>query len=218
MSRASWPVPVIWPGETAVIVAGGPSVDLRQIRLIARAHLAGGCRVIAVNDSVYPCWWADWLHACDQKWWLWHRETAVKFPGTRTTTDEAVPEEWAHLLRRIAPDKRTGFCGGFAEEPDAVCTGGNSGYQAIQIAVKAGAMKVVLVGFDMKPRRENGDFAVHWFGDHPDGVRSDFNATMLPHFPSLVEPLAERGVEVINATPGSALDCFPRADLAEILS
>jgi len=31
---------------------------------------------------------------------------------------------------------------------------------------------------------------------------------MLPKFQSLVEPLKERSIEVVNATPGSALTCW----------
>jgi len=218
MSRDSWPVPLLWPdGPTAVIIGGGPSFDLAQNRLIARATLENKCRVIAVNDAIYGAWWADWLHGCDIKWWMWHRETVTKFPGIRTTCTETVPEAWAKFLR-VQLDKQSGYSGGFPEEPDTVAGGGNGGYQAIQIAVKAGARRVVLVGFDMHDiTHEDEPGRAHWFGDHPDRIRSDYSGTMLPYFPTLIEPLAERGVEIFNATPNSALKCFPWAPLPSIL-
>ena len=43
---------------------------------------------------------------------------------------------------------------------------------------------------------------------------------MLPHFNTLVAPLAplaELGVEVLNCTPGSAFKCFPNAELEKSL-
>jgi hypothetical protein len=42
--------------------------------------------------------------------------------------------------------------------------------------------------------------------------------SMLPCFDSLVEPLKDAGVEVINVTPDSALKCWPCRSLEELLS
>jgi hypothetical protein len=215
LARPAWPIPVLWPdGPTAVILAGGPSLDLAQVRRVAMARLEGRCRVVAVNDAVYPCWFADWLHGCDYKWWNWHRLTATKFPGVRTTCTETVPEAWAHYIKVLPPDPKTGRRGGFADEPDSVAGGGNGGYQAIQVAVKAGAKRLILLGFDMKA---GADGKTHFFGDHQDRIRSDYARTMLPNFPTLIEPLKARGVTVLNCTPDSALRCFPLAKLEDIL-
>jgi len=219
MSRETWPVPVLWPdGPTVVIMGGGPSYNLKQNRWIAQARLTNQCRVIAVNDAVFGAWWADWLHACDSKWWMWHRETAVKFPGIKTTCTETVPIQWAEWVRSQV-DPVTGNTGGFAERADEVAGGGNGGYQAIQLAVKAGGKRVVLVGFDMHDiTHENDESDAHWFGDHPDRIRSNYSGSMLHYFPTLLDPLAERGVEVLNATPGSAITCFPTTDLEALFN
>ena len=195
-----------------VIVAGGPSLTLAQVRHVARARLANRCRVIAVNDAIYPCWWADWLHACDIKWWHWHQETALEFPGIRTTCTDTVPESWAHYLKVITPyddDPRIKI----ADEPDTVASGNNGGYQAIQCAVKAGSRRVILLGFDM---RFSDGYQSHWFGDHPDKMRSQYD-NMLENFPGLKVALDARGVEVINCTPGSALTVFKKASLESVL-
>jgi hypothetical protein len=213
MARAAWSVPVLWPGETTVVIGTGPSLTLAQVRLVALAKLNEKCRVIAVNDAVYVAWWADWLHACDYKWWAWYRETAPKFPGIRTTCTESVPEAWADYIK-VIPPAQDGSRGGFASAPDTVAGGGNGGYQAIQLAVKAGSPRVLLLGLDMKLNAEGGS---HYHGDHPDKIRSDYANTMLPNFPSLAEDLERRQVEVLNCASGSALTCFRMRPLEDVL-
>lgn len=213
MSRHAWSIPRLWPGETVVILAGGPSLDLAQIRHVAMARLEERCRVIAVNDAVFPAWWADWLHACDVKWWTWHRNTATKFKGIKTTTTETVPVAWGVRLLRIGGDTG-GQAGGWSERRNTIYPGGNGGYQAIQCAMKAAAARVLLLGFDM---RRPKDGPGHFFGEHPDGMRSDYEDTMLPWFDTLLEPARDMGVEIINCAPGSAIECFPRANVEEIL-
>ena len=222
MSRASWPIPLLWPdGPTAVILAGGPSLSLAQVRYVARARLENRCKALAVNDAVYLAWWADWLHGCDGKWWTWHKDTAAKFKGVKTTCTETAAESAARFVRVRDPatapqelhDKGLKR-GGFADAPDEVAGGGNGAYQAIQMLAKAGAKKILLLGVDMKPGPEN---EAHWFGEHPDSIRSDWRSSMLPFFPTLVEPLKERGVEVINCSPDSAIECFPKARLEDVL-
>lgn len=211
-----WPIPAdLWAGKPAVILAGGPSLSLAQVRIVARARLEDRCRVIAVNDAVFAAWWADWLHGCDFKWWNWHRLSATKFPGIKTTLSPGCPPGWGvKRLRNAASADEGGQMGGFGEAPDTVAPGGNGGYQAIQCAAKAGSPRVVLLGFDMKPA---ADGAGHWFGEHPDGMRSDWHLTMLPHFKGLAAALVERGVEVVNCTPSSALTVFPAARLEDAL-
>jgi hypothetical protein len=41
--------------------------------------------------------------------------------------------------------------------------------------------------------------------------------SFIKHFRTLVAPLRDLGIEVLNCTPGSALDCFPMADLRDVL-
>ncbi len=45
----------------------------------------------------------------------------------------------------------------------------------------------------------------------------DYANDMLPNFPTLIEPLKARGVEVVNCTPGSALTCFPMGKIEDLL-
>lgn len=209
-----WPIPKLWHDKpTVVILAGGPSLTLADVRLVALAHARREIKAIAVNDAVFVAWFADWLHACDAQWWAWHGDAASRFRGVRTCCEVNVNEAYANYLR-VPTDKETGWRGGFAEDPSEVAGGGNAGYQAIQIAIKAGGGKVILLGFDMRPGLDNRR---HWFGDHPNNQRSDYIRTMLPYFPSLAEACKERGIDVVNATPGSAIDVFRRAKLGDLI-
>lgn len=202
-----WSVPRMWEGETVVIVSGGPSLDLAQVHRVFIAHAEKRCRVIAVNDAVFPCWWADWLHAADAKWWHGHKDHGLaNWLGIKTTgTPDAMTNRWG--VRWFTNTGKEGF------DPDPSCyrTGGNGTYAAMHFAGHAGAGKVVLLGADMKG-------GTHWFGDHPRGIRGtpDF-PNWIRRFATLVEPFREMGIEVVNCSPGSALECFPKARLEEVL-
>jgi hypothetical protein len=201
-----WSVPRIWGGETAFLVAGGPS--LQHIDLAALA----GRNVVAVNDSYLLCPWAPVLYFCDRRWFDWHEKRSEfrAFRGIKVTLDEDV------LRRRddIRGVKNTGTTG-LERQPWGVRTGRNSGYQAINLAVHFGARRIVLLGYDMRVV----DGRTHWHHGHPVEARPTlYESCMLPNFPTLVEPLAELGVEVVNATPGSALTTFPAVDLGDILA
>jgi hypothetical protein len=191
-----------WAAETVVIVAGGPSLTLAQTRLIAMARERNLVRVIAINDAIYPCWWADIGYACDEKWWKYHGSLPA-FAGERVSLE---PTPFKSVL--VAP-RYAG--GGIDPKGRALATGapgGNSGYQALQIAVHCGAARIILVGYDMRGK--------HWFGDHPirvggvDPPFSDFIAA----FVAIVPELERHKVKVLNASPKSELKCFPAVDLA----
>ena len=197
----------VFDGYPVVIIGGGPSLSLKQIRHVALARLENRCRVIAVNDAYTVAWFADWLHACDQKFWNWHAQTATKFPGIRTCYAEGVPTAWA---RRIAGSGTEGF------DPDSsrMRHGSSSGYQAMHIAIHAGASQIILLGMDMK---RGADGASHWYGEPPDNIVPHYEQTMVPKFATLLPTLIERRIGVVNCSPGSALETFTKADLETVL-
>lgn len=161
---------------------------------------------IVVNDTHRLAPWADALYACDSRWWLYHSQEALKFQGLKITHDDGLP--WDCVLQIQSSGKS-----GFDPDPRFIRTGNNSGYQALHIAIHAGAKRVLLCGFDM-----HGD---HWFGKHPPGLTDcDPNVQknlFIPEFNTLAPLLPELGVEVINCTPDSALTCFPMMRLDDAL-
>ena len=198
-----------WAGAVVVAIGGGPSLTHEQVD-----YCRGRAKIIAINNAVDLAPWADLLYFCDERWYRWHEETVRRFEGRRVTMEnEGLLAELPGLTCMKNDTKRTGEREGFCESPDGLRTGGNGGYQVLQLAAHLGARRVVLLGYDMRPI----DGKAHWHEEHPIPTPLDCLTGYADGFRTLVEPLRRRGVEVINATPGSALDFFPRATLQEAL-
>lgn len=166
-------------------------------------------RVIAVNDAYRLAPWADVLYACDAKWWAWH-QGAPDFAGRRYALEPRAAD-WpgVQLVRNTGRH-------GLELDPSGVRTGGNSGYQAINLAVHLGARQIVLLGYDMQ---HAADGRSHWFGEHPRAIAasSPYHA-FRSAFDTLVEPLRALGIRVVNATRRTALTAFPCVSLEEALA
>lgn len=199
----------IWQHETVVILASGPSLTLEDVDLVR-----GKARVIAINDTHRLAPWADVLYGSDRTWWPRH-QGVPSFAGLKFGIGSKVGFDNPF---RLYPDirvlKNTGYVG-LELDPRGLRSGENSGYAAINLAVHFGVARILLLGYDMATR--HGE--VHFFGKH-EGMNNPTDAVLAGfrrRFPSLVDPLREIGVEVLNCTPGSSLDAFPMADLRESL-
>jgi hypothetical protein len=201
-------VPRLWPGATVVCLGGGPSLTKQQVDLAA-----GRARALAINDAWRLAPWADVLYACDWRWWQTY-DGVPGFAGLKVTLSNSRGhlDAWPDI--RMVENTGTE---GLEDAPTGLRTGRNGGYQAINLAVHLGARRVVLLGYDMKAAP---DGRTHWFGDHADWPTRTtiYETVMRPHFAGLVAPLARRAVEVVNATPESALDAFPKMRLEEVLA
>ena len=206
-----WSVPRISEGRTVAIFASGPSLTAEDCR---KCHDAGAY-CIAVNDSFRLAPFADMLYACDSKWWIYHRETALKFAGLKVCLDDSTPYRDVLVLKwqKKVP---SGITLGYSDDPEYLATGGNSGYQAVNLAGLMGAKRIILLGFDMQPVKGK----THFFGDHPPQLvteTSTYRDQFIPAFRTIAPELAKRGIEVLNCTEGSALDAFPMAQLNDVL-
>lgn len=205
--RDYWTIPPDWHGETAFLLAGGPSLigfDAERLR--------GRGRIITINDSYRLCPWADVLYFCDRAWWYRHRaEIQQVVTGGCIVTLENRQIEGMHSLRS------SGKTGLETDDRAAIRNGGNSGYQAIGVAAHLGATRIVLLGYDM--HCANG--RTHWHGGHSGGTREgEYErrcVKWLKNYRTLVHPLEKMRVEVLNATPGSALKGWEQRPLQEIL-
>lgn len=200
---SKWPaVPRIWPGETVVCMATGPSLIVEDVE-----YCRGRARVVAINDAYRLAPWADVLYAGDKKWWTWHKG-APGFSGLKYTLRREVSKAFPDVVCL-----KVGGMKGIDDRPEYLRTGANSGFVALNLAVHLGASRIVLLGYDMQ-RGPNDEG--HWFGEHPNKSRSDYDR-FLKFFPSVVDPLARLGVEVVNCTRETALTVFPRVALREAL-
>ncbi len=207
MSNKYWRVPRDWDGAACVIMASGPSFTRHDAAAIS--GLGARVRSIAVSDQFRLAPWADLLYSCDARWWDYHwPRGASEFAGLKVALDPDVTQPGVRLL------ENTGEAG-FDPAPHALRTGMNSGYQAVHLAVHLGVSTIVLVGFDMQPGE---DGRTHNFGSHPPGLAvaapyEEFAA----HFDGLKEPLAARGIEVVNASPRSKVTTWPHVPLTDAL-
>lgn len=201
-----WTIPRFWEGETAAILGCGPSLSLVDFDSLRASRQ----RVIAINDAIFEYPDADILYFCDRSWWdgeFGRRERFKKLgvPCWRVTLENEIPDEFGSVFRL----KNTGPTG-FDPDTQSLRHGSNSGYQAIHLAVHLGTARIVLHGFDMRIVRGELHAMVRRERQDAAGFGRVLREEMLPKFQSLVDPLRERGVEVINATPGSALTCWPQ--------
>lgn len=104
---------------------------------------------------------------------------------------------------------------GISRRPNAIRTGLNSGYQALQIAIAAGAVRVILLGYDM---HYPGGVS-HWHGGHPEAAPGGtYETVYVKFFHELAPYLTAKGIDVINCSAISKIQCFRRMPLAEALA
>lgn len=205
------PVPRRWhdPEHLCVVAATGPSLT-PEVADMCRGH-----DVVAVNDAWRLIPWAVAVYACDNKWWS-HHKGVPEFTGEKWSSHgpganndkRRVAREYG--VRLVAGRNEAGF----STDPTYINHGKNSGFQAINLAMHFGARRIVLVGFDMSVRQGKR----HFFGDHPQplGNFGDYRR-FVPEFDRAAKMLPP-WLQIINATPGSALKCFPYLPLAEALA
>lgn len=192
-----WKVPVDeWHGEAAFILGGGPSLrgfDAEQLR--------GRGRIIAVNDAgLHMAPWADMLFFADRRWLEWNADKLHLHQGRIVSRRRpAVMDDIIYWLSftpgRLStnPHEVGGLCGGSS---------------AINIAYLLGASPIVLLGFDMRPG--------NWHENHKrPPARNSHAFKFIPALEKMAPALEGR---VLNATPGSALTCFPMASLEDIIN
>lgn len=181
-----------WHGRTVVCIASGPSLTQ------ADCDAVRGQACIVTNTSFRLAPWADVVIGFDAAWWrLYHAEVEVTCRGRRMTLSR-------------------GACWGAESLADVpwFTSFHNSGACAIGLALAGRAARVVLLGYDCQ--RTGG--RTHWHGDHPAALS---NAASLERWPRLFRTVALRaqaaGVPVLNASRATALACFPRVTLSEVL-
>jgi len=187
--------------------------------------------VIAVNDAYLVAPFADICYFADSEWWGWHsrgiakpklgltaeqvRERFAAFAGEKCSIQNSganVEDPSVHLLRN---KNFPAHGSGISLDPECLMSGGNSGWQAINLAVLAGAKTVLLLGYDAREPASGRDS--HWFGEHPKRAPADAYAKYRQACKAGAPSLKAADVRVINCSPGSAIDAFERLDLAQAL-
>jgi hypothetical protein len=232
-----WSVPELWPDETVAILCGGPSLTQEQVD-----YLEGKCRVIAINRAGIPrprhhegqwCYapFADMLFASDvghsgkpQGFWLAHQDEALAFPGIKVAVRAISPsrEEWRRMeILSAAGVKILRHSGlrhpsivprheGISSDPGVV-HGNNSLFMVMSVIHYLAPRSTVLwLGADMR--------GVQWHGGYRGVGQPEFPISIIPNFATLVRPLQERGITVLNCTPKSAIPWWePNLSVFDVL-
>lgn len=210
-------VPRTMEGETAVCIASGPSLCDEDVKYVRDMKAAGKCRIFVCNNNYLKVPDADVLFFCDKTFWLWHalKPEFQDFKGPKITLSNEIGEPDIFCMK-------TGMTEGLSFHADMLRTGGNSGYMQINLAFLYGCKRVILLGYDMttkviKDGHGQDKHQIHWFGDHPQATPPSFFGSVAPHFASMVPDLQEHGLEVINCSRISAIECFPKMSLQDAL-
>jgi hypothetical protein len=161
--------------------------------------------------------WADALYAGDGKWWFLNAGLP-EFEGAKFTCFREVRERYPALqfIECVNSGDDYEGCNRIITSRGYIGSGGNSGFQAINLAVQLGACRIVLVGFDM--RVDNG---VHWHGEHRTELGNPGLDNVIKWRRILDEAASElvgMGVEIINASASSALTSYPIMSLEKALN
>jgi hypothetical protein len=194
--------------DLIIVAAAGPSLT-REV-----AEACSKYPTIAIKQAALLMPWASVVYVCNAwQWQVWRG-----FPGFKgerwslyhPTLDDKSWIAKQYDLRLVRGDGVR--AGRFSTDPSVVNYGMCSGFVGVGLAIhwlrKPG--RIVLVGFDF--REVNG--RLYWNGQHPNGRGGGQFHTYMPQFEEAAKCLPQ-GVEIINATPGSALECFPFVDLED---
>lgn len=198
--------------RTVVCIASGPSLTQDDVD-----YCLGKSVVYAVKECHLLAPWADVLYAADGDWWDDLYKTkggAPHFKGQRWTVDEVAAKRYGLSL---IPYKSASK---WSDDPSFIATGGNSGFQIVNLAVlQQKPDRVILIGYDMgnTPNQQKFDISKskHWWtGKVQRPMRHSEYGEFIRRFAEAA-PLIP--VPVINCTRGGNLNCFPRQDLRQAL-
>jgi len=219
MGSSPWKAPRMWKGSTSYILGGGPSLNLVDLSLIHDRRCIGVNNSFLLGPWVDVCWWGD------MKWLMWHRKTLLfQYHGLvascNTNTGIIQRNSWVKFFRRGKPM-------GIDPRPGMISWNRNSGCSAINLAYHFGSTRIVLIGFDMQ---EGPSGETHWHGGHAEAkvkyarkqkMRKVKARTLYERFRQTTAFIArdagKLGVEILNASPVSTIDVFPKVKLEDTL-
>lgn len=193
-----WIIEPVWDGETIYIVGGGQSVlkqNLEQLR-----HR----KTIVINTSYRRMPWANYCIFADDIWFRYHRDKLKIFNGYLVSAGwkSAGSPIWRRVNRRKPP--------GLSDIPGTVTVQNTTMTAAIDMAAQLGGERIVILGLDGRRGHHHephpwATYKKHW----REKNWNDQFAGQIKDLATQVEPLKQRGIEVLNASPGSAVDLWP---------
>jgi hypothetical protein len=197
-------VPKLFPQETIYIIGGGPSLKNFNFKTLI------GKKTIAINKAIIYHPTADILYWTDGRFYTWFKNEVDNFKGLKFALKPG--SQYTHDIKIL----RKGKAHGIEEDPEILAHGFNSGYAAINLAYHLGAERIILLGFDMF----NDGTQTHFHDGYPTRAAGDkmYQDKFLPGFKQLYSEIRNKGIEILNASPHSKLNVFPKITLEQALS
>lgn len=185
---------------TAICIATGPSVTAEDVQLCK-----GAGRVYAVKEAHVLAPFADVLYCADEDWWQL-KHGVPDFSGEKWTVSPDAAKKWG--LNYIEGTSSIEW----GETKELIAYGGNSGFQAMNLAYVQGASKIILVGYDYGFSGKKK----HWY-DGGTLERKSRNSDYKQWAERMTLASKHIKIPVINCSMDSAIQCFPKMPLREAL-
>lgn len=208
-----------WSDEYVAVVAAGPSVTQEQVNLLRdRIH------TVVINSSYELCLWADALYSCDEKWWF-YKDGAKDFTGLKVSqggeASKVYPEIKNLTIAMCENIPKSHSKRLMMNKYGEIGGGGHSGFQVMNWMAQIGVAGMLLIGYDM---RVDGNGKNHWHGRHPESGKHILNnpgdnnfRNWIPWMEAASVRLKSLGIEIVNCSEKSALTCFPKMSVEQVL-
>ena len=233
----NWQVPNMWEGGECWIIGGGPSLpqqfdipdhivtEVVNRRLTPDAYspylsTIHKKHVIGINAAYLLGNWVDIMFFGDNGFYQSHRNALLQWDGIKIGCSIGQGQKELDGVKMLSRDGNKKY--GISKDPSKVCWNGNSGAAAISVAANAGVKRIILVGFDMILIEGQQ----HWHGVYKraqinrvkpkQDIKTPFERHLIG-FPQIATDARARGIEIINASPNSKINSFPKATVKELL-
>lgn len=174
-----------------------------------------GRRSIAINSSAVLAPWASVLFFTDSGWYEPRRQLVANWDGLVISMLRTAKREMPDKVKRVQGEGDPQALPGFSRGPHVIQQGRSSGRTAVSLVIALGATRVVLLDYDMRIVADRE----HCHDEYKGSARDSeiYQREFAPGFAGWDEAARAVGVEVINATEGSALKEFRFVSLNDIL-
>jgi len=210
----------MWKGYRCFILGGGPSLRGFDYRLLKGEFTIGTNKTFMVFDPTIN-------YSMDLRFYDW-----LRADNNDNSYDKGVMRtRWAEYKGiKVFPKPVRSFV--FSDDispinrikertisfdlQKGIYLGNNSGFGAMMLAVALGANPIYLLGMDMKV---SGD-KTHWhsgYATQPANKLAIRLSKQCKMFAKFASDLERNGIKVVNLGPDSAMDCFPKDTLENVI-
>lgn len=202
--------PPSWEGKTVFLIGGGPSLYGFDFSRLAGRILCG------INQSIFDAD-CDVGVSIDPRFVIANHDKLARFAAKRELylalgdcTEIFAPVAHAIYLR---DEEKPGL----SLDCSIIRRGATSGCTALNVAVLKGARRIVLLGYDYG----NAGTTRHHYHDKYNWIlprHLQSWSAWSEHYAAVALDCRKHGIEVINASPQSAISAFPKCSIEEALA